>query len=261
MNDLKRSPSTLVSGYPFVGVLPLFLARRGDFLLRLAKAHAGEVVTLRLGPTRAYLLTHPRQFEHVLRANWRSYSKGTSFWRTVRRLTGNGIVASEGETWRRSRQLMQPLFARARIDQLTGTLAQLLREAMIMFEAHASSGVPVDMDREARRLTLHVVLGIIFGADLAPEEMRVLLQTMGEALAIANRRMPLDFLPEWLPLPGDRAFSESLRAIDALVVALGMVPRGEVGIIVAGIGATAGVIEPDLFAVIVGMSIATGQTS
>ena len=44
---------------------------------------------------------------------------------------------------------------------------------------------------------------------------------------------------------------------DARVVALGMVPRGEVGIIVAGIGATAGVVEADLFAVIVGMSIAT----
>ncbi len=44
---------------------------------------------------------------------------------------------------------------------------------------------------------------------------------------------------------------------NARVVGLGMVPRGEVGIIVAGIGETAGVIEPDLFAVIVGMSIAT----
>ncbi|HEU4701070.1 MAG TPA: cation:proton antiporter [Conexibacter sp.] len=44
---------------------------------------------------------------------------------------------------------------------------------------------------------------------------------------------------------------------DAVVVGLGMVPRGEVGIIVAGIGATTGVITDDLFAVIVGMSIAT----
>jgi Kef-type K+ transport system membrane component KefB len=44
---------------------------------------------------------------------------------------------------------------------------------------------------------------------------------------------------------------------EAVVVGLGMVPRGEVGIIVAGIGATTGVITGDLFAVIVGMSIAT----
>ncbi len=44
---------------------------------------------------------------------------------------------------------------------------------------------------------------------------------------------------------------------DAPVVGLGMVPRGEVGIIVAGIGSTAGVVDDQLFALIVGMSILT----
>jgi len=41
------------------------------------------------------------------------------------------------------------------------------------------------------------------------------------------------------------------------VVAIGMIPRGEVGIIVAGIGASAGVIGDERFAVIVAMSVAT----
>jgi Kef-type K+ transport system membrane component KefB len=51
--------------------------------------------------------------------------------------------------------------------------------------------------------------------------------------------------------------ARSIGPQDARIVALGMVPRGEVGIIVAGIGATAGVVEDDLFAVIVGMAIIT----
>ena len=51
--------------------------------------------------------------------------------------------------------------------------------------------------------------------------------------------------------------ARSMGRRDAIVVALGMVPRGEVGIIVAGIGSTAGVVDGDLFAVIVGMSILT----
>ena len=57
-------------------------------------------------------------------------------------------------------------------------------------------------------------------------------------------------MPAWLA-------ARPLGARDARVVGVGMVPRGEVGIIVAGIGATAGVISDALFAVIVGMSIAT----
>jgi len=44
---------------------------------------------------------------------------------------------------------------------------------------------------------------------------------------------------------------------DATFVGVGMVPRGEVGIIVAGIGATTGVIDAELFAVIVAMSVLT----
>ena len=44
---------------------------------------------------------------------------------------------------------------------------------------------------------------------------------------------------------------------EAWIVAIGMIPRGEVGIIVASIGAAAGVIDAQLFAVVVAMSIAT----
>jgi Kef-type K+ transport system membrane component KefB len=44
---------------------------------------------------------------------------------------------------------------------------------------------------------------------------------------------------------------------EALAIGVGMVPRGEVGIIVAGIGAAGGVIDAELFAAIVGMSVLT----
>lgn len=44
---------------------------------------------------------------------------------------------------------------------------------------------------------------------------------------------------------------------DATFVGVGMVPRGEVGIIVAGIGNATGTIDGELFAIIVGMSVIT----
>jgi len=46
-------------------------------------------------------------------------------------------------------------------------------------------------------------------------------------------------------------------ARERMIVAVGMVPRGEVGIIVAGIGSSAGVVDDELFAVIVGMAVLT----
>jgi Kef-type K+ transport system membrane component KefB len=51
--------------------------------------------------------------------------------------------------------------------------------------------------------------------------------------------------------------ARGLERREAQIVAVGMVPRGEVGIIVASIGAAVGVVEGELFAVVVAMSIAT----
>jgi Kef-type K+ transport system membrane component KefB len=51
--------------------------------------------------------------------------------------------------------------------------------------------------------------------------------------------------------------ARGLDARERRLVAVGMVPRGEVGIIVAGIGLAAGVIDAELFAVIVAMAVLT----
>lgn len=73
----------------------------------------------------------------------------------------------------------------------------------------------------------------------------LLLLAAVTVLAIATK-----FAGAWLG-------ARSLGRRDAAVVGAGMVPRGEVGIIVAGIGSTVGVVGDQLFAVIVGMSILT----
>ncbi|MHB1241823.1 MAG: cation:proton antiporter [Gaiellaceae bacterium] len=65
------------------------------------------------------------------------------------------------------------------------------------------------------------------------------------ALAVATK-----FAGAWLG-------ARTLGGREAAFVGVGMVPRGEVGIIVAGIGRTTGVIDTELFVVIVGMSILT----
>ena len=51
--------------------------------------------------------------------------------------------------------------------------------------------------------------------------------------------------------------ARNLGRNEAAIVGVGMVPRGEVGIVVASIGAAEGVVDPELFAVVVGMSILT----
>jgi Kef-type K+ transport system membrane component KefB len=58
-------------------------------------------------------------------------------------------------------------------------------------------------------------------------------------------------------VPSYLASRRGLGTEEAAVVGVGMTPRGEVGIVVASIGATEGVVDAQLFAVVVGMSILT----
>ena len=90
----------------------------------------------------------------------------------------------------------------------------------------ASIGIGIDLDALADGGTLLIVAGLT-------------------ALAIVTK------------LIGCGIGARGLDRTDRRIVTIGMVPRGEVGIIVAGIGATSGVIEADLFAAIVAMSILT----
>ena len=90
----------------------------------------------------------------------------------------------------------------------------------------ASIGIDLDLDVLAEPETLLVVLGL--------SVLAVLTKLAGA----------------W---PGARRLGRREGAI----VAIGMIPRGEVGIIVAGIGAATGVVDTELFAAIVGMSILT----
>jgi Kef-type K+ transport system membrane component KefB len=74
--------------------------------------------------------------------------------------------------------------------------------------------------------------------------------TLGLLIAITALAVVTKFTGAWLG-------ARRLGGADATFVGVGMVPRGEVGIIVAGIGRTLEVIDDELFGVIVAMSVVT----
>ena len=75
-----------------------------------------------------------------------------------------------------------------------------------------------------------------------------------EILAIALGVTGLAVLGKLL---GGAVASRGLPVRSAAIIGVGMVPRGEVGLVVAGIGSGLGVISADMFSVVVFMSIAT----
>jgi cytochrome P450 len=109
-------------GLPFVGnLLPATFDLLG-FLTDSARRY-GDVVRFSLLGTDGYLLNHPADIEYVLRGNHRNFikDKGTHM---LASLTGEGLLVSEGDAWRRHHQMALPAFRREQIQGYAGFMVE-----------------------------------------------------------------------------------------------------------------------------------------
>jgi len=113
-----------------------------------------------------YVINHPDDIKRVLLSNHRNYTKGEGMDR-VKILLGNGIMTSEGDLWRRQRRMMQPAFHRRVIDQFSQLIREVNDKFIARWEHKAARGEPVNISDDSSELTLEIVLGSIFGSDLA----------------------------------------------------------------------------------------------
>src|SRR3954471_2169486 len=108
-------------GYPILGALPKVMKDPLPFLSQAAREY-GDVVCLGgPGSQKFYLVTHPRDIEHVWKTHHRNYVRGSNF-QLLRPLGGDGLFLSEGEDWRRQRKLLQPGFHVTRLMGMVETI-------------------------------------------------------------------------------------------------------------------------------------------
>jgi cytochrome P450 len=119
-----------------------------------------------------YVINHPDDIKRVLLSNHRNYTKGEGMDR-VKILLGNGIMTSEGDFWRRQRRMMQPSFHRRVIDQFSRLIREVNDKFVARWEQKAARGELVNISDDASELTLEIVLGSIFGTDLARLETQL----------------------------------------------------------------------------------------
>ena len=150
-----------------------------NFFLSLTRQY-GDIVCYRPAPDTAYIINHPEYVRHVLVDNHRNYSKDTYSIQVFKKVVGDGLVTSEGETWRGQRRMMQPAFARTRLEALD-TMIVDATEAMLENWQHAyEDNQPLDIAREMAALTLTVTSRALFGVDLG-DEVRAIGEWVNQA--------------------------------------------------------------------------------
>ena len=128
-------------GVPILGVLPA-LRRNPTAVFMSAARQFGDVVYLKIGSRRGFLITNPADVRHVLQDNARNYHK-SPLYDKLRMSIGNGLLTSEDEFWLRQRRIAQPAFHRQRIAALASVMAAAARDTAAYWQSIASHGEPV----------------------------------------------------------------------------------------------------------------------
>ena len=137
-------PHFLIGNIPLAERNPLAVFQRWA-------AEYGDIFYYRAGWIHVYFLNHPDLIEAVLVRQYQNLLKDRVI-RNSRWLFGDGLLTSEGETWKKQRRLTQPAFHRERIASYAGIMTQYTEKAVSEWQ----DGAVVDLHREMMRLPSYV---------------------------------------------------------------------------------------------------------
>jgi cytochrome P450 len=210
--EVTRDVPTMPGGNLLLGHA-LEFGRDPLALFQQAREH-GDVVRIRFGPFRVYVLNSPGAIRQALVGEARKLSKGLNFGRT-KRLIGGGLVMAEGEDHQRQRRLMQPAFHRAEIARYAGTM----RDVAVPRISAWPDGGTLAFDREMRSITLTVLTRTLLSSDIgadAIDEIERLLRVLLSELVTQGISANVPGLA-WVPTRSNRRFSAANRRLRALL--------------------------------------------
>jgi len=179
----------------------------------------GDTVRVPMGPfSDRFLLSRPEYAEHVLVTHQDNYVKPFTV-KGIRALMGDGLLTSEGETWRQRRRLVQPVFSRRQVTAFGPAITDAARRALSTW-ARLPDGARLDVAVEMSTLALDVVGRVLFSADLTGDvsQMRRSI-VVGQRVALVAGLLSMPWGPR------------SARAVKATATWLSPAPDGVDGLV------------------------------
>jgi len=174
-----------------------------------------DLVTVRLGRRRMFVLRHPDYVDHVLHAAADRYHKSVEY-ELLRTVLGLNLFTDEGESWRRHRMLLNPVMSKRHVRGMVDLMIDPI-EAFVEPLLDGPGRVEIEMAGAMVELTLDVVGAALFGhrfGDIARRMRRAVTAGLRGA-EVATRWLMVAGPPAWL-----------VRASAAMIHHAPLLPRG-----------------------------------
>lgn len=206
----------LPGAWPLVGHFPAYSRDPLGFVTTSTRAHGG-IVPIRFGPSPALLITDPAAIEEVLVTRHRDFQKGRAG-RRVGVVVGDGMLLSEGETWREHRRIVQPAFNHDRV----AAWGEIMIDETERLLASWVDGDVRDVHADMSALTLAIVGRTLLDSQIGPAdvaEVRAAAATLTDHFDSRFNSLRF-FLPDALPTPGNRRMRAAVEQLDRIVYRL-----------------------------------------
>jgi len=174
-----------------------------------------DLVTVRLGRRRVFVLRHPDYVDHVLHEAADRYHKSVEY-ELLRTVLGLNLFTDEGESWRRHRMLLNPLMSKRHVRRMVDLMIDPI-EAFVERLQDGPEAAEIEMAGAMVELTLDVVGAALFGhrfGEIARRMRRAVTAGLRGA-EVATRWLMVASPPAWL-----------VRACAALIHHAPLLPRG-----------------------------------
>ena len=198
---------------PVLGHLRQLLSDPTAFL-RSLPAH-GDVVRIRLGTRTTYVVCRPELVSRVLIEDRRHYDKGGPFFDNVGQFFGEGLATCPDARQPRLRRLVQPAFARSRLDGYADVIGREVAAAVKPWR----DGQILDAYPAMQMLAMRITVATMFAGWCAePGASAELLRQVDTLVSGAFLRMVAPGMAR-LPLPATRRFEQARSALYARIEA------------------------------------------
>ena len=172
-----------------------------------------DLVRLRVGPKKIYLVNHPDLIRQVLEGDSGVYVRQGVEQTTERRLAGESVTTLDGAEHDERWQILEAVFAGTATDRDRERIVSCARR----LDSSWRDGANVELERELEAFTVDVMGSLVFGDDWAEvgESTRALVRASREvAFRAANPLAPLLWR---LPTPVNRRFDHAYSAFGSTV--------------------------------------------
>jgi cytochrome P450 len=188
------------------------------YVAKVAKEY-GSIALIKIGPKPFVIISNPDTLRTILKQRPDKFGRISTIATVFESMGLLGLFSSEGEAWKRQRQLVMPGFKPALVKAFYPTMVETSNKLSAVISSSLSDdsvNVPFDIQLLFKKFTTDITTKLAFGGDFdcLQADDTVLQTCLKVIMPMINSRLKSPF-PLWryIKLPKDYALDRSIKTV------------------------------------------------